>query len=219
MDVTFLPFLASKRENEKFLEIIQKYLNKTEIVNLILGTNNFGQNSLILASRNETLRFLKAFWNFHNKILEKNEMKAVLIQEDKFFFTALQYSTQNKNAKSFLFVKEIYEHFFTPTEIQKILSFSLDKKKISFLINVIDFASVETALEVSKYLENLFINEKLELRKVLSYRDRNRDTIFNLFQNDKKYAEKLKIFTELLRKTFEENQEKEFTETLRNISR
>jgi hypothetical protein len=85
----------------------------------------------------------------------------------------------------------------------------LDPQLLPFISDIISYASPETALEVSKYLENLFKNEKLELRKILSHRASG-VSIFHFHKDKTEDEEKLKVFTELLGKTFEENQEQEF---------
>jgi hypothetical protein len=82
---------------------------------------------------------------------------------------------------------------------------------------MISEASLETVLEVSKYLENLFKDKKLELRKILSSRNINGDSIFSFFKDRIDFEGKLNIFTELLRKTFEENQEQEFRNFLHEL--
>jgi hypothetical protein len=212
-DENFLNFLAFKSKNESFLEIIHKYLNRTEISYLIFTNNEDGQNSLMLAAENKNLNSLKVFWNFHDKNLEEKEKKEILMQIDKNFKTALHYSTQNQDLKSFLFVIEIYEKFLTQAEIRKVLS-QLPNYGDSFIWKIMDYSSLETALEVSKYFENLFKNEKVELRKILSHQNGYGWSIFKKFKNDAKYSEKFKIFTDLLRKTFHENQEKEFKNDL-----
>jgi hypothetical protein len=58
-------------------------------------------------------------------------------------------------------------------------------------------------------LEKLFKNEKIELRKILSHRDSDGDSIFSWLKDKKDFEEKLKIFIELFRKTFDENQDDE----------
>jgi sulfatase maturation enzyme AslB (radical SAM superfamily) len=135
--------------------------------------------------------------------------------EQKGLWTAFHYSTWNKDPNSFLFMKEIYEKFFSQEKILEILRKN-HKDFVPFIYNVIYYASFETALEVSKYLENLFENEKIELRKILSHRDSVGDSIYSWFKDKKKFEENLKIFIELLRKTFDENQE-EFEKFLNQV--
>jgi hypothetical protein len=59
-------------------------------------------------------------------------------------------------------------------------------------------------------LKNLFKNEKIELRKILSFRDDRGDTIFSEFKNNRYASETLEIFVKLFRETFGENEEEEF---------
>jgi sulfatase maturation enzyme AslB (radical SAM superfamily) len=135
--------------------------------------------------------------------------------ESKSSKTALHYSTWNKDPNSFLFMKEIYEKFFTQEKIREILM-KTHKDFLSFVYKVINDANLETALEVSKYLEKLFESEKIELRKILSHQDEYGNSIFSWFKDKKEFKEKLKIFIELLRKTFDEIQE-EFEEFLEDV--
>jgi hypothetical protein len=213
---TFLSILASNSIDEHVLEKIPKYLNRTEIFDLILAENHLGDNSFIKAAEEGNFKFLKAFWNFIDKNLEENEKNEILTKEDNHLNTALHYSTRNQDPKSFLCMKKIYEIFFTKAEIRKALS-RIHNYRLSFIDDVILFASLETALEVSKYLENLFENEKIELRKILSHREWNGSTIFLAYKNQNEYKEKLSIFTKLLRKTFGKNQEKEFEKYLKAL--
>jgi hypothetical protein len=190
----------------KFFKVISKVLNREEILQLILKEDRlFKRISFMYAAQQSKLKVLKVFWNFLNETFDENEIKNILMKEDKYTKITLQYSMYNKDPESFLFIKKIYEQKISPDEIRKIL-----KKKIKVFINAIIYASSETLFEISKYLENLFKDDKIELRKILSQKDFDEKTIFSKFYSDEVYAEKLKIFTELLRKTFDENQEKEF---------
>jgi hypothetical protein len=145
---------------ESFLEKTQKVLNKTEILSLVFAQESkFNETSLMFAARFRKLKDLKVFWNFFDKNLNEEEKVEILLVEQKASLTALHYSTFNKDPNSFLFMKEIYEKFFTQEKIQEIFKKNL-KDFFSFLIEVIYYASPETALEVSKYLDNLFENDK-----------------------------------------------------------
>jgi hypothetical protein len=176
--------------------------------------NKWNETSLMFAARFKKLKDLKVFWNFLDKNLNEEEKRKILLAEQFFSWTALQLSTVHKDSESFLFMKEIYENFFTQKEIREIFM-KTHKDYLSFVDNVIEYASPETALEVSKYLEKLFENEKIELRKILSHRDWRGDSIFSWLKDKKEFKEKLKIFVELLRKTFDENQERKFRDALK----
>lgn len=114
-------------------------------------------------------------------------------------------------------MKEIYEKFLTQEEIRKILMKN-HESKLPFIANVIKDSSPETFFEVSKYLENLFENEKVELRKILSHRSSKGNSIFSWYKDKKEFEEKIKIFVEVLRKTFNEGEEKEFQSYFNKIS-
>jgi hypothetical protein len=217
LELTYLNF--NEDFVEPFLEKIQKVLIKSEIVALSFAQNkNFNKTPLMWAAWKMKLGNLKVFWNFIQKNLNEEERRKLLLTGDSDWWTALQYSTLNKDSNSFLFIKEIYEKFFTQAEIREIL-FKYNYQNLSFIGNVIQFASHETALEVSKYLEILYNNQKLELRKVLSYKAFGGNSIFKEFKDKTEYEKNLKVFTELLRKTFEENQEEEFKDTYLRLTR
>jgi hypothetical protein len=171
---------------------------------------------LIKAAKWKKLKDLKVFWNFLDKNLNEDEKVKILLMESKYLITALHYSTWNEDPNSFLFMKEIYEKFFTQEKIREIFK-KIHKDYLSFVYFVIYDASPETLHEVSKYLEKLFKNEKIELRKILSHRDWNGDSIFSWFKDRKEFEEKLKIFIELFRKTFDENQDEQFKAFLDEI--
>jgi hypothetical protein len=200
---------------EPFLEKIQKVLNKSEFVILILAQDNSDRSSLMHAAWKTKLENLKVFWNLIEKNLNEEERKKLLMIEDQGWWTALQSSTINQDPNSFLFMTKIYEKFFTQEEIRSIL-LKHNPQYAPFISNIISYASLETALEVSKYLENLFKNEKLELRKILSHRASGR-SIFSFHKDKTEDEEKLKVFTELLRKTFEEDPVWEFRNFLREL--
>jgi hypothetical protein len=205
--------------NENFLQLvfgeIQKFVNNTEISSLIFAQeSDWNETSLMWMARSRKSEELKVFWNFLNKNLNENEKIKILMLEEKASRTALQFSMFNKDPKSFVFMKEIFEKFYTQEEIREIFM-KTHKRKLPFIENVIYDASPETALEVSKYLENLFKNEKIELRKILNHRDYYGDSIFSWFKDKNEFEEKLKIFIELLRKTCLENQQEEFEEKLK----
>jgi hypothetical protein len=202
---------------ESFLEKIQKVLNETEILSLIFAQESkFNVTSLMFAAWKRKLKDLKVFWNFLDKNLNEDEERKILLAEQFFSWTALHLSTWNKDPNSFLFMKELYENFFTQEEIREIFM-KTHKDYLSFIKNVIEFANPETAFEVSKYLENLFKNEKIKLRKLLSHRNSDGNSIFIWFKNKKEFQEKIKIFIELLRKTFKKYQEEEFKKILRAL--
>jgi hypothetical protein len=201
---------------EPFLEKIQKVLNKTEISSLIFAqTSEWNETSLLLAASFRKLKDLKVFWNFLDENLNEGEKVEILVMEQKDSETALHYATWNGDPNSFLFMKEIYQKFFTQQKIREIFK-KIHKDSLPFVNGVIEYASPETALEVSKYLEKLFKNEKIELRKILSHRKEDGNSIFSYLKDKKEFEEKLKVFIELLRKTFDEDQEG-FEEFYRNL--
>jgi predicted aspartyl protease len=202
---------------EPFLEKIQKVLSKSESATLILAQDEFKRSLLMLAAWKMKLENLKVFWNLIEKNLNEEERKKLLLVEEEGWWTALQFSTQNKDPNSFLFMKKIYEKFFTQEEIRSIL-LKHNPQYAPFISNIISYASPETALEVSKYLENVFKNEKLELRKILSHQSGGA-SIFSFHKDKTEDEEKFKVFTELLRKTFEENQEQEFRNFLYELEK
>jgi hypothetical protein len=170
-DVTLLHEIIYYDANENiieyFLEKIQKVLNKTEILSLIFAQESeWNETPLMMAARLRKLKNLKVFWNFLDENLNEDEKRKILLVEQKGSLTALHFSTLNKDPNSFLFIKEIYEKFFTKEEIREIFM-KTHKDFVPFIDVVIEYASPETALEVSKYLENLFENQKIELRKRL----------------------------------------------------
>jgi hypothetical protein len=202
---------ANENFVEIFLEIIQEFLTKTEISSLIFAQESkFNESSLMKAASGRKLKDLKVFWNFLDVNLNEEGKIKILLMEQNDSLTALQFSTWNKNPNSFLFMKEIYEKFFTQEKIREIFK-KIHKEYTdhydSFVYYVIRYASLETALEVSKYLKNLFEIEKIELIKILSHRDGFGDTVFSLLKDKKEFEEKLKIFIELLRIFFDENQD------------
>jgi hypothetical protein len=200
------------------LEKIQKVLSKSEVVTLSFAQNkNFNKTPLMWAAWKMKLENLKVFWNFIEKYLNEGEIRKLLLTEYSDWWTALQLSTLNKDTNSFLFIKEIYEKFFTQAEIREIL-FKYNNRYFSFISNLITDASPKTALEVSKFLEILYKNQKLELRKLLSHKAFGGNSIFKEFKDKKEYENNLKFFTELLRKTFEEDQEEEFKNLIRELT-
>jgi hypothetical protein len=213
---TFLHVLASNGKNEKFLKIAQDYLNKPERLDLIYAKNPSHQTSLMLAA--ESSNFLEAFWNFHAQNLNEIEKKEFLLRIDSLnSFNAFHYSALSKNLKSFLFMKKIYEQFFTPSEIRKFIYQMALYNKYTFISIVIRDSSFQTTQEFSKYLETLFEHKKLELREILSQRDKDNESIFYSFKNDREFREKLKLFVVLLRKTFDESQEKNYKSFLMEL--
>jgi hypothetical protein len=203
---------ANENLIESFLEKTQKVLNQTEITSLIFAQESeFNETSLMVAAKWRKLKDLIFFWNFLDKNLNEDEKVKILLVEQKASSTALQYSTENEDPNSFLFMKEIYEKFFTQEKIQEIF---LKNKRgdFSFVQNVINFASYENALKVSKYLENLFENEKIKLRTLITHKSECGISIFSFFKNKKNLVEKVKIFVKLLRNTFNDNNEKNYEE-------
>jgi hypothetical protein len=217
---TLLHEVVRYDENENFIESFliktQEFLNKTEISSLIFTQESkYDETSLMFAAKFKKLKDLKLFWNFLDNNLNEEEKGKILLFESKFLLmktksslTALQHSTWNKDPNSFLFMKEIYEKFFTQEKIREIFK-KIDKDYFSFVEFVIYLASPETAHEFSKYLENLFRNKKIELRNILSHRNKFGNSIFSSHSDIKEFEEKLKIFIELFRKTFDENQDDE----------
>jgi ankyrin repeat protein len=206
---------ANENFIESFLKKVQQVLNKTEISSLIFAQENEDdETSLVFAARFRKLKDLKVFWNFLDENLNEEEKVKILLMEQKSSRTALHYSTWNDDPNSFLFMKEICEKFFTQEKIREIFK-KTHKDFVSFIYRMIEYASPETAHEVSKYLENLFENEKIELRKILSHRDSDGNSIFSWFKDKKYFEKKLKIFVELLRKTFDENQDEKFEKDLK----
>jgi hypothetical protein len=200
-----------------FLEKIPSILSKSEISNLLFLQGAGGlETTLMLVSRFKKLKYVNLFWNFLNKTLDEDEIIKLLLIEQKGSFTALHYSTLNYDPKSFLFMKEIYEKYLSQEKIQNIFM-KIHKDYPSFLFEVIQHASLETIREVSKYFEKLFESKKVELRKILSFRNYLGNTFFYWFKNRSGSSEKLLVFTELLRKTFDENQGEEFEEHLKNL--
>jgi hypothetical protein len=208
---------ANENFIQSFLQKILKVLNKTEILSLIFAQERgTKETSLMWAASLRKLKELKVFWDFVDENLNEDEKLKILLMETRFLTTALQSSTWNKDPNSFLFIKEIYEKFFSQEKIREIFK-KTHKNYFPFVYYVIYYASPETALEVSKYLENLFKNEKIELRKILSQRHLDGDSILSYLKDKKQCEEKLKIFIELLRKTFLSNQEKEFEDCLKAL--
>jgi hypothetical protein len=163
------------------------------------------------AAKFQKLKDFKLFWNFLDENLNEDEKVKILLVEQKASLTAFHFSTQNNDLGLFLFIKEIYEKFLTPEKIREI--FLKNKRgEFSFLHNVINFASYKTALEVSKYLENLFESEKINLRKLITHKSHCGISIFSFSKNKKKLVEKVKIFVKLLRNTFNESNEKNYEE-------
>jgi hypothetical protein len=201
---------------QPFLEKIQKKLKKTEISSLIFVQNSINNKTLLMnAAEDRKSKELEMFWNFLDKNLNEDEKRKILLVEQEFSWTALQFSTCNEDPKSFLFMKKIYEKFCTQDEIREI--FIKTRKELA--ICLIQYAYGETVFEVSKYLENLFENKKGELRKILSFRNSLGKTIFGMVRSGQNFEKELKIWIKILRKTFEENQQEEFEESLKNLEK
>jgi hypothetical protein len=207
---TLLHEIILNKGHESFIESFFKkmltILNATEVLNLITQKDDNEETLLMLTSAKRSLNESKFLWNFIAENFNEDEKRNILLLEQKRFETALQFSTFNQDPNSFLFMKEIYEKLFTEEKIREIF-LKLHEDHISFIFHLINDASHETAREVSKYLKNLFENEKLELRKILSHRDKNGDSIFSYFKEKKIFVEILKIFIELFAKTFDESDE------------
>lgn len=114
----------------------------------------------------------------------------------------------NDDPKSLIFIQELYEKFFNNDVIQELLQ--KQSTTFPYFVRIIKEASLETVKEDKKYLTKIFKDNKLKLRQLLSFRKGNGDTIFSFFKNKIDAQSKLKVFKELLRETFDENEEKEF---------
>lgn len=202
---------------ESFLNLTQRTLNVSEIKNLIFAQNKGRlETSLMLGAKTCEIKELKIFWKFVKKNLNETELGALLLIEQLKLLTALQYSTSNKDSNSFEYIKNIYEFFFTTENIRIILS-KLEINSPSFIFNVINDGSFNTTLEVSNFLENLFQYKKIELRQILSHRDSFKLSIFTWFKNRILFKAKLNVFKDLLRKSFEENENEEFVSFHRSL--
>lgn len=94
---------------------------------------------------------------------------------------------------------------------------STDINYYTFINAVIEGASYDSAKKVAKYIEDLFKGEKMKLRELLSYQNRDGETVFAQVENDNNHN--LKLFIDLLRSTFEENENDTFNDYFIKISR
>jgi hypothetical protein len=227
-------FLSKNCNNETFLQriaydddyhemfgpifkIFPSFFNKSELLALIENQDNHSDNNLLMnVAWKSNSNILKEFWDLIDKIFDHEKKLKILLTKNKFYESLLQFSTFNKDPNSFLFVKELYEKFFTQDQIREILK-TFDEKVLPFTADLIYDASLETTLKVSEYLEDLFKNQKLELRRILSHRHESGNTIYSCNKGNKQSEEKLKIFVQLLRKTFGANQKEEFETVLSDL--
>ena len=106
-------------------------------------------------------------------------------------------------------MKEIYTTYFSPTKIKEILSKTHDGF-LSFVSNTIEQASLDTAKTVGNYLQELFQDEKLKLRELVSRRNNLGETMFSMLEKINVDEEKLHVFIDLLRETFKTDEIKIF---------
>jgi hypothetical protein len=78
--------------------------------------------------------------------------KILTTKSENLFFSALQCSAWNEDPKSFLFMKNIYEKMITQKSIEEIFS-EPNKYYLPYIEKVIEYGTIETAREVSKYLQ------------------------------------------------------------------
>lgn len=190
-----------------FLDNVQRKLvakiNKSELLTLFLTKAGvYKEISLMKAVRLRAYNEWKFLWTFIEKNLSQDDIKSVLLEEQKFYWTSLQYSMFNQDSRSFIEMKNIYEKYFTKEKIQNIL-IKTSENSTSFLNFLMEDASDATCKEVANYLLNLFKREKRKIVEILSHRDSKGYTVFTKFNTNKNYQKKIKILEKLLRDSIE----------------
>jgi hypothetical protein len=201
---------------EPFLEILRKFLGREEIIYLLFAQNLPQATPMMISAWFSTEKSLKRFWNFTETFLNFEERKKLLNTTDKFFGVPLHHAMANDDPKSMLFIKQHYENIFVAEEIRGMLM--KQHPILPYFDRIFREASLATVEEDKKFYLEVFKDDKGKLRELLSFRRGSGETIFGHYQRKEGADRKLKIFIDLLRKTFEKGQEKEFDEYLMMLS-
>lgn len=196
---------------EIFLNTTISYFNNSQIVEFLNDKNNVQQSStLMFAASDMTDKDLNFFWTFIEQFLNEKQQKEVLKLKDYLNQTALHYSIRNMLdiPKPFLVMKEIYKKVLTYDEIMEIIN------EAPLFYNAVRFGDIKIAKEVSTFTSELFKEDKIKLRNYLNDVEK-----FSGFAYSDEQVSNLKIFMNLLRETFDEDELDEFESYLKLFSK
>jgi hypothetical protein len=196
-----------------FVEKLKNNLSKEEIEKFLTAQGGEDRENLMMVICDTTdEKDVKLFWEFHVENLNEENLKKVLISVDKNLKTVLQYCS--RISENFEFFTEIYEKYFEGQKIKEIL---LKFDGLPFVYDLIKFSDTKTSQTTANYLEKIFKDDKLKLRKFLTNDNNYERNIFKpyyQFQNDE-FDENQKIFKKLLRSTFDKGEENLFEELIK----
>jgi hypothetical protein len=200
------------------LRLIDIYLTPSEVSTMFfLHDDVTNLIPMMQASWKLPLDKLTHLWqfaeNFTMKTLRKNELEQLVTIVDENEYTILHYAARNEFSDSFILTTRIYSQLLPPNKIKEILLKTRPSNRI-FIYDVIENASHQTSQKVAEYLFILFTNDKLKLREFLSKKNEQGLSWIN---DHYRKEDKVKIFTNLLRKTFEENEEREFENLVEDL--
>jgi hypothetical protein len=185
---------------ETFIKILVENFDKSDFYMLLFDLHGNLRTSLLTASKTLNVDNFKHFYKVHEENLSNEKMEEILKSE----WVEKPYSPYFK-AEPFKYADEKSLVFLVEKIIEK-----FDDKMDQYLYRVFIGVSIETAKELSNVFKEKFKNEKQILRNILSYRNREGETIFISLKKSPENNEKLEIFESLLRTTFDNNQEQEY---------